>query len=129
LVKRRDGDATSQTILPKTASSAVKKPDAHGRSVNVLEVRRTRGSIIEFIVNGTVVNRWSGAARLVKTQGTYGIRVNHFLDVQIDGLGASPASQSRTRSPSNGSDAETVALTATAVGMLSPVAFVLKGEP
>src|SRR5438132_8191461 len=57
LVKCRAGDATTQTILPKTASNAVKKPDATGRSVNVLEVRVARGSI-EFVVNGTVVNRW-----------------------------------------------------------------------
>ena len=127
LVKRRDGDATTETILPKTASNAVKKPDASGRSVNVLEVR-VAGASIEFIVNGTVVNRWSGAARAVKTQGTYGIRVNHFLDVQIDGFGASPGSQSPTRSTSNGSDAETVAVTAAAGGMVSPVAFVLKRE-
>jgi cytochrome c556 len=127
LVKRRDGDATTQTVLPKTASDAVRKPDASGRSVNVLEVHVT-GASIEFIVNGTVVNRWSGAARAVKTQGTYGIRINHFLDVQIDGLDASPASESQTRSTSNGPDAETVALTATAGGTLSPVAFVLKSE-
>jgi hypothetical protein len=32
LVKRRDGDETTQTVLPKTASSAVNKPDASGRS-------------------------------------------------------------------------------------------------
>jgi cytochrome c556 len=127
LVKRRDGDATTQTVLPKTPSSAVNKPDASGQSVNVLEVRVT-GASIEFIVNGTVVNRWSGAARAVKTHGTYGIRVNHFLDVQIDGLAASAASKSQARSTSKRPDAETVALTATAGGMLSPVAFVLERE-
>ena len=127
LVKRRDGDATTQTVLPKTPSNAVNKPDASGRSINVLEVRVT-GASLEFIVNGTVVNRWSGAARAVKTQGTYGIRVNHFLDVQIDGLAVTAISKSQTRSTSKRPDAETVALTATAGGMLSPVAFVLNRD-
>jgi cytochrome c556 len=127
LVKRRDGDETTQTVLPKTTSNAVRKPDASGQSVNALEVRVTAASI-EFIVNGTVVNRWSGAARAVRTQGTYGIRVNHFLDVQIDGLAASAASEPETRSTSNGPDVETVALTGTAGTMLTPVAFVLNPQ-
>ncbi|HWF86189.1 MAG TPA: hypothetical protein VG222_15125, partial [Vicinamibacterales bacterium] len=81
LVKRRDGNATTQSVLPKTPSTTVRKPDAKGRSVNDLEVRVSSTSI-EFVVNGTIVNRWMGAGRAVKTDGTYGIRVNHFLDVQ-----------------------------------------------
>jgi hypothetical protein len=124
LVKRRDGDETTQTVLAKTASNAVRKPDASGRSVNALEVRVTADSI-EFIVNGTAVNRWSGAVSSVRTRGVYGIRVNHFLDVQIDGLAASAASEQETRSTSKGPDVETVALTGTAGATLSPVAFVL----
>jgi cytochrome c556 len=127
LVKRRDGDETTETLLPKTASNAVRKPDASGQSVNALEARITAASI-EFIVNGTVVNRWSGAARAVRTQGTYGIRVNHFLDVQIDGFAASARSDAEPRSTSNGPGVETVALTGTVGAVLSPVAFVLNAQ-
>ena len=39
LVKHRAGDATTQDVAPKTASDAVKKPDASGKSANALEVR------------------------------------------------------------------------------------------
>jgi cytochrome c556 len=121
LVKRRDGDATTDTVLPKTVSTAVKQPDASGRSVNVLEVQVTAGAI-EFIVNGTVVNRWADAARAVRTQGIYGIRVNHFLDVQIDGFAASAGSTPNDAEP------ETVALTATAASMTSRSTFLVTSQ-
>src|SRR5438067_2546091 len=82
LIKRRDGDATS-TVAPKTPSDAVKKPDDTGKSTNALEVR-VGADKIDYVVNGTVVHSMpkSGA----KTDGVYGIRVNHLLEVQIDGL-------------------------------------------
>jgi cytochrome c556 len=121
LVKRRDGNATTDMVLPKTVSTAVKKPDASGRSVNVLEVQVTAGAI-EFIVNGTVVNRWADAARAVRTQGIYGIRVNHFLDVQIDGFAASAGSTPNDAEP------ETVALTATAASMTSRSTFLVTSQ-
>jgi cytochrome c556 len=121
LVKRRDGNATTDMVLPKTVSTAVKKPDASGRSVNVLEVQVTAGAI-EFIVNGTVVNRWADAARAVRTRGIYGIRVNHFLDVQIDGFAASAGSTPNDAEP------ETVALTATAASMTSRSTFLVTSQ-
>ena len=84
LVKRRNGDAATD-VLPKTASDAVKKPDASGQSVNALEVR-VMADKIELVVNGTVVNSMPRTAQTPKTDGIYGIRVNHLLDVQVDGL-------------------------------------------
>jgi hypothetical protein len=84
LVKRRTGDAATD-VLPKTASNAVKKPDASGQSINALEVR-VMADKIELVVNGTVVNSMPRSAQTPKTDGIYGIRVNHLLDVQVDGL-------------------------------------------
>jgi hypothetical protein len=84
LVKRRTGDAATD-VLPKTASNAVKKPDASGQSTNALEVR-VMADKIELVVNGTVVNSMPRSAQTPKTDGIYGIRVNHLLDVQVDGL-------------------------------------------
>src|ERR1700730_8443569 len=52
LVKRRDGDAVTQTALAKTRSAAVKTPDASGRSINALEVRVTPAAL-EFVINDT----------------------------------------------------------------------------
>ena len=85
LVKRRNGDAATADVLPKTASDAVKKPDASGKSVNALEVRVSADKI-EYVVNGTVVNAMPKTAQTPKTDGVYGIRVNHLLEVHVDGL-------------------------------------------
>jgi hypothetical protein len=85
LVKRRNGDAT-ENVLAKTPNEAVKKPDDTGKSVNALEVR-VRPDKIEYVVNGTVVN--SSPKSGVTTDGIYGIRVNHLLEVHIDGFGVS----------------------------------------
>ena len=85
LVKRRNGDATTENVAPKTPSDAVKKPDASGQSTNALEVR-VLADKIEFAVNGTVVTTTPKAGQAAKTDGIYGIRSNHLLDVQVDGL-------------------------------------------
>ena len=87
LVKRRNGEAT-EDLLPKTANAAVKKPDASGKSTNALEVRVGAGKV-DFVVNGTTVHSTSKAG--LKTDGIYGIRVNHLLEVHIDGLGVTKA--------------------------------------
>ena len=83
LVKRRDGDV-AKDVSPKTANAAVKKPDASGKSTNALEVR-VMADKIDYVVNGTVVNSTPKSA-VARTDGIYGIRVNHLLEVHIDGL-------------------------------------------
>jgi len=84
LVKRRDGNATSD-VAPKTANAAVKKPDASGKSTNALEVRVTADKIA-CVVNGTVVHTLPRTGPSAKTDGVYGMRVNHALEVHIDGF-------------------------------------------
>jgi hypothetical protein len=84
LIKSRDGAGTDN-VSPKTPADAVKKPDASGKSVNALEVR-VGASKVDFVVNGTVVTSMPKTGALAKTDGIYGIRINHLLDVQIDGL-------------------------------------------
>jgi hypothetical protein len=66
----------------------VKKPDASGTATNNLEVR-VKADKIDFVINGTVVTSLPKTGAAAKTDGTYGIRINHQLDVQIDGFGAS----------------------------------------
>ena len=53
LIKRRDGDASTQDVAPKTPSDAVKRPDATGKSTNALEVR-VGADKVDYLVNGTV---------------------------------------------------------------------------
>ena len=84
LIKRRDGEATS-VVAPKTPNDAVKKPDDSGKSTNALEVR-VGADKVDFVVNGVVVHSEPKSGAIAKTDGVYGIRINHLLEVQIDGL-------------------------------------------
>lgn len=84
LVKRRDGDASVSNVIKNTPSDAVKRPGPDGKSTNALEVR-VSASKIDYVVNGRVVQ--SAPKGDVKTDGIYGIRINHLLEVHVDGFG------------------------------------------
>jgi len=88
LIKKREGDATTSNVSPKTPNDAVKKPDDTGKSTNTLEVR-VGADKVDFVVNGTVVHSEPKSGAVAKTDGIYGIRVNHLLEVQVDGFGVS----------------------------------------
>jgi hypothetical protein len=88
LIKRRNGEQTDE--ISKKLSDAVKKPDSTGKSTNALEVRVTSDKI-DYIVNGTTVTSMPKSGQATKTDGLYGIRVNHVLEVHIDGFGMSKA--------------------------------------
>lgn len=85
LVKRRDGSSTSD-LAGRMPNKAVKKLDASGKSTNMLEVR-VGANKIDFAVNGAVVHSMPRSG--LKTDGIYGIRINHLLEVHIDGFGVS----------------------------------------
>ncbi|MBZ5642092.1 MAG: hypothetical protein LAO19_04980 [Acidobacteriia bacterium] len=87
LIKRRAG-ASAQGVSQKSPSDAVKKPDSTGKCTNELEVR-VKGDKVDFVINGTVVTSMPKSGALAKTDGIYGIRVNHQLEVQIDNFGVS----------------------------------------
>lgn len=84
LVKRRNGNVATD-VLPIAPSDAVKKPGADGKSTNALEVR-VSANTIAYVVNGTVVNTMARSAQTPQTDGIYGIRVNHLLEVHVDGF-------------------------------------------
>jgi hypothetical protein len=88
LIKHRDGDGKTDNVSPKTPSDAVKKPDESGKSTNTLEVR-VGGDKIDYVVNGQVVHSTPKSGMTAKTDGIWGVRVNHQLEVQIDSLGVS----------------------------------------
>ena len=87
LLKSRAGAATP-IIAPKTPNDAVKKLDANGQATNALEVR-VGADKVDFVVNGVVVHSEAKTGAMAKTDGIYGIRVNHLLEVQVDGFGVS----------------------------------------
>jgi hypothetical protein len=86
LVKHRAGDATTHDVQARTANAAIKVPEGQGSSVNELEVR-VGADKIDYVVNGTVVHSTPKAGMTARTDGIWGIRVNHQLDVHIDQVG------------------------------------------
>ena len=84
LVKHRSGEQVHD-VKATTPHEAVRKPGADGRSTNALEVR-VAGNTISYVVNGTVVHTTPKSGMTAKTDGLVGIRVNHLLDVHIEGF-------------------------------------------
>jgi len=84
LLKRRTGPST-QNVSARTPNAAVKKPGAGGMCTNTLEVR-VMADKMDLVVNGIVVSSLPKTGALAKTDGIYGLRINHQLEVQVDGF-------------------------------------------
>ncbi|MGI9625610.1 MAG: hypothetical protein ACR2QM_02130 [Longimicrobiales bacterium] len=85
LVKAREGDETT-TIQGWTAHDAIASwvggDDATAKNVLALDVK---GGQVSFMVNGEQV--WSGGQGEWSTDGTFGLRVNHGLNLHVTSLG------------------------------------------
>jgi len=89
IVKHRAGNETVHDLQGRTPHDAVRTPDGSGKSVNDLEVR-VGASETEFVINGTVVFTAPKEGMAARTDGTYGVRVNHVIPgVLVEGLGIS----------------------------------------
>jgi hypothetical protein len=91
LINHRADDATVHKIVDWTAHDAVKAMDANGKATNKLEIV-VGDTDLSFRVNGTEVKSLPRATidsggDHSGTKGIAGIRVNHNLDVHIDGFG------------------------------------------
>ena len=84
LLKQRAGDLRTNDIA-KMRHSAVRTPGADGMSTNALEVR-VLPEKIDYAINGTVVHSTPKTGATAKTDGLYGIRSNHRLEVRVDGF-------------------------------------------
>lgn len=93
LVRHRAGDAVHD-VQGRTPHDVIRRPDDSGRSTNALEVR-VSGDTISYVVNDTVVHTTPKAGMTAKTDGIVGIRVNHLLDVHIEGFEVQSASSTR----------------------------------
>ena len=78
IVKHRAGNETTHDIQGRTAHSAIRTPDASGTSVNDLEVR-VGADATQFVVNGTVVFTAPKTGMAARTDGIWGVRVNHVI--------------------------------------------------
>jgi len=85
LIKRRDGDKTSDIGKGWVADPAVKKPDGKGASTNLLEIDHKRDpSKVVFLINGKPV--YTADAKTLDLDGIVGLRINHNLDVHVAGF-------------------------------------------
>ena len=95
LVNHRADDATVHKIVDWTANPAVKAIDAAGKATNKLAID-VGATDLKFLVNGEVVHTIprstvdSGGGH-AGTTGIAGIRVNHNLEVHIDGFAVTRA--------------------------------------
>jgi hypothetical protein len=84
IINARNGDKVD-TIQARTPHAAIRQPGADGRSTNNLEVR-VGANDIQYVVNGTVVHTTPKSGLTAATDGFVGVRINHQLDVHVDGF-------------------------------------------
>ena len=87
LLKHRAGSEV-HTLQDWTPHAALRKADAAGKATNALRVQVGADSV-RFFANGTPVK----ALPKVAADGVVGLRVNHNLDVHIDGPRVTPAAR------------------------------------
>ena len=83
LIKRRVSADSVATIVDWTANAAVNKADSAGKATNKIEAQWTGGKLA-FMINGTKVYEMDATAE--QATGNVGLRVNHNLDVHVDGF-------------------------------------------
>jgi hypothetical protein len=81
-VRQRNGRQVT-TVIGPTGNAAVRRPGSNGQSSNALEVR-VAGDTVSYVVNGTVVQ--TGPKGSLTTDGLTGVRVNHVLNVHVEGF-------------------------------------------
>jgi hypothetical protein len=84
MVKHRANATEVHTLVDWTTSPAIKTAGADGKATNALQIRVAADSV-HFMANGTPVAAVARAGA-VNTDGVAGIRVNHNLDVHVDGF-------------------------------------------
>lgn len=94
LINHRANDSTVHKIVDWTANPVVKAIDATGKASNTLAIT-TDVSTVHFLVNGTEVHSLSrslldSGPEHSGSAGVAGIRVNHNLDLHIDGFAVTP---------------------------------------
>lgn len=83
MIRRRNGTQVPVVVEWKDHAS-VKKTDATTKGTNTLAVTVASGTV-HFLVNGTEVH--SAPASAVDAAGIVGLRINHNLNVHVDGFG------------------------------------------
>lgn len=80
-IANREGNARPITVVNWTANPAIVKQGADGRQTNTLGVQ-VQGDNVIFTVNGVEMTRLPKSK--LHTDGLYGFRIGHNLDVDVD---------------------------------------------
>jgi len=93
LIRRFNGDTVTQ-VVPRTPNEAVHKAATPADPVTQEVAWVVKGGKADCLINGTSV--WSspvadlvGAGKLESTDGVWGIRVSHNMDLSVSKMGAS----------------------------------------
>jgi hypothetical protein len=87
LIRHREGNKIDE--IDKSLHFAIKKPDANGKAVNILEVQ-VAPTAVSYLVNGAVVDATptrEGMGSYTQTDkigGVVGVRIDDPIDVQVD---------------------------------------------
>lgn len=88
LVRERNGAETRNVTSGWTEHAAVGRADASGKVTDKLEIDASKAGTVRFLVNGKVVHEMAADANAIN--GIVGLRVNHNLDLQVDGFEVHP---------------------------------------
>lgn len=91
-VGHRANDSTVHKVVDWTENAAVKAIDADGKASNALAIVVSNDKL-SIRVNGTEVQSLERSVIDGATPGVAGIRVNHNLDIHIDGFTVTPDSK------------------------------------
>jgi hypothetical protein len=80
-IANKEGSARPTTVAEWTPNAAIVKQGADGRQTNTLGIQ-VQGDNVIFMVNGKEVTRLPKSK--VHTDGMYGFRIGHNLDVDVD---------------------------------------------
>ena len=80
-IANKEGNARPTTIVEWTPNAAIVKQVTDGRQTNTLGIQ-VQGDNVIFMVNGKEVTRLPRSK--VHTDGMYGFRIGHNLDVDVD---------------------------------------------
>lgn len=78
IVKHRANSETVHDVQGRTPHDAIRTPGEDGSSVNELEVR-VGAEETEFVINDQVVFTAPKSGMAGRTDGTYGVRINHVI--------------------------------------------------
>jgi hypothetical protein len=84
LIRERDGDRTGNVTPGWTAHEAVGAADANGKVSDKLEIDASTEGSVRFLINGQKVHEIP--AKSADLGGIVGLRVNHNLDLHVDGF-------------------------------------------